>query len=1526
MLASACSKFAKFLARTFHIVPSGNCPSTAVFPLPAPHPGIFAAQRNPKLSIAKWTQKIFQRALHCIVMALNFVHANMNAPPLEMLGRCPNLAQKKVFRHLRALSTACDLPGSFPLPPGRSGFEFVAHLIELERFASSKPEFNPDPYAGSGIKDPTPVAPVGRVGTEHSFRTHEEFTPIKPYRSLNAERLKLTGSGNWNMADHLDSILWLPFQEPMILQHGLPTSWDGPPLQFEDKGENLKLLKVWDAQGLLALFEGPHPLGFSCRVFNNFKNKTADRQIGDRRWFNGSEMHPRGPSAFLPAGSSLTSLSCPKGCLLAGCSSDRRDFYHQAAVSRARAFTNLMPFSFDPNLFADSPALACLQKEVSQRRTRETHGDDYEKVAQKSDRRKKITEVYGGFSSLFQGDHLGVEYALDSHAGALQAGGLLNDKETVYRNCPFPQGPVWQGLVIDDFFAVSLEDANSCSKPASVDRLETAEKIYEAENILGSDEKTVRGNNIFTIIGAEINSGSRARDAGVTTVAAPAGKRTALACLTLRIAALPVVTKSLAARLAGNWVSVLMFRRCLCTILSKIFSLGSKSASDGKDVVHLSRSVADELCLASILGLVAATDVSVPFLQEIFATDASMQKGAYVRKPVSAELSKTLWLGGDRKGTYTMLDSPPRACLRGLGEDVDDLQAEPALESPSKNPDFVFDAIEICGGSGVLSKALCSRGLVTSIPIDLSRSPHFNLEDLRLVEWIFHMIKTRRVKAVICEPPCTTFSIAQHPASRSFACPLGFDRKDRKTYLGNCLAFRCISILWYAWRHGIIALLEQPRLSKMSRLSAWQFLLRLGFSEAIIASCRFNSIHRKEFKFIGYGLDMTCLERPCLGGHKHVRIEGQYTKQSAVYRPELADFLAENLERAILLKEHEEADTRAVKGLESAVINDLLAQDGWSLGKVWEWKDTAHINVLESRAFEVLERDLLRGGGHCRFVCLLDSRVAKGAQSKGRSSARALRPCLNRCCAVSVAGNLHASLGFSPTRLNTADAPTRDRLLPSPACNSILDFLSGQQIIDLHACQLQRPHANWIRLFVLVLCCQPASAFPFGFSSAHPLICPGLQDVGFGLGLSFEILLVSSLAALAFLGIRRSSWIFIAFCLPITSTWTFLGSGTTGRLKPQRRNTRLALFVVLCFLCACSCHGMPLQPSGTEERERAARRSGVQLQADRIILQQTRSRREGLLAAFDVWLGENMRTTLNSLLDHGPADPEAVSEALVAYGKDMYNAGKSYGRFSETINAVSSRKPILRRQLAAAWDLAFNWCVDEPHEHNTALPLSVMLALTTLALLWGWSREAAIIVLGWSGVLRIGEILGAVRSDLVLPGEAAPGIWYALLKIQSPKTRGRSARHQSARIDSADAVELLSAVFGKVLPSERLWNFSPGTLRKRFSALQKALGLTSGGSKNTFPYSLSSLRPGGATHWLLVTEDAEYVRRKGRWISSRVLEIYLQESEYATFQQRLTDTAKRRIGHLCSSFPSVLQKVVFFKRCSIPEAAWQKLW
>ena len=128
-----------------------------------------------------------------------------------------------------------------------------------------------------------------------------------------------------------------------MLQHGQRVNWDGPDFKHESASENERLCRLWDARGFLALFsEPPHP-DRCCRIFNAHKNSTTDRQIGDRRWVNGSEYHPTGnkqevnwpcfrSQRLLPSGKGhsaegrfqLFAFSFPRFCCFSGIHSLKR--------------------------------------------------------------------------------------------------------------------------------------------------------------------------------------------------------------------------------------------------------------------------------------------------------------------------------------------------------------------------------------------------------------------------------------------------------------------------------------------------------------------------------------------------------------------------------------------------------------------------------------------------------------------------------------------------------------------------------------------------------------------------------------------------------------------------------------------------------------------------------------------------------------------------------------------------------------------------------------------------------------------------------------------------------------------------------------------------------------------------------------------------------------------------------------------------------------------------------------------------
>lgn len=113
-----------------------------------------------------------------------------------------------------------------------------------------------------------------------------------------------------------------------------------------------------------------------------------------------------------------------------------------------------------------------------------------------------------------------------------------------------------------------------------------------------------------------------------------------------------------------------------------------------------------------------------------------------------------------------MLSDPLAACLKALGEEdfSEDVKREDVPCRPIKAPLLYFDFAEICGGSGVLSRQKAALGLVVAPVLDLTYSEHYDLLELRFLEWVLTMVVAARFRSFFLEPPCTTFSPAAYPS------------------------------------------------------------------------------------------------------------------------------------------------------------------------------------------------------------------------------------------------------------------------------------------------------------------------------------------------------------------------------------------------------------------------------------------------------------------------------------------------------------------------------------------------------------------------------------------------------------------------------------------------------------------------------------------------------------------------------------------------------------------------------------------
>lgn len=323
------------------------------------------------------------------------------------------------------------------------------------------------------------------------------------------------------------------------------------------------------------------------------------------------------------------------------------------------------------------------------------------------------------------------------------------------------------------------------------------------------------------------------------------------------------------------------------------------------------------------------------------------------------------------------------------------------------------------------------------------------------------------------------------------------------------------------------------------------------------------------------------------------------------------------------------------------------------------------------------------------------------------------------------------------------------------------------------------------------------------------------------------------------------------------------------------------------------------------------------------MLGKTQAYRDKLLEDFDNWLQAD-GVSLEQLIGSAELDIEFLNLQLERYGRSLYLSGRPYGHYAyaEIINGVSGKRPRVRRMLQQAWDLAYAWVRQEPPSPHVALPCQALLSMIATAFYWGWSREAGILALSWGGLTRIGEAFAATRKQLVLPRDIEYTAEFVLLQIDEPKTRFRAARHQVAKVDQPQLMAVLDLEFGRLCSHQCLWPFSGQTMRSRFRKLLFANGLDRLPRSISRGLDLGSLRAGGASWLMLVSENPDLTRRRGRWLTNKIMEIYVQEVSAIQFIPHLQKDAKKQISDGAEFFPWMLEHVQSLDRMEIPPTVW----
>ena len=173
--------FSRFLLTSLRVSESQMRPSPTMFPIPIDF-AVKLDRMPPGLSVSRRRSFHFRRAVHTIVMCLNYLHYGGAHFDISMLGRRRSPVHVSIYRRIGSLLRSEDQFRTFRVVrAGRRFPELVARLGEIS-----------DAVMSLGLSG----EPYSRAFQGHDLPPDNSVLPeLEPYRNLCSDRLLIRGRG-----------------------------------------------------------------------------------------------------------------------------------------------------------------------------------------------------------------------------------------------------------------------------------------------------------------------------------------------------------------------------------------------------------------------------------------------------------------------------------------------------------------------------------------------------------------------------------------------------------------------------------------------------------------------------------------------------------------------------------------------------------------------------------------------------------------------------------------------------------------------------------------------------------------------------------------------------------------------------------------------------------------------------------------------------------------------------------------------------------------------------------------------------------------------------------------------------------------------------------------------------------------------------------------------------------------------------------------------------------------------------------
>ncbi len=810
--------------------------------------------------------------------------------------------------------------------------------------------------------------------------------------------------------------------------------------------EKMALYRRWDDLRLLRLFPAEDCCALDiAEPFPVVKTADEDRQIIDKRRRNRREVRTLGSSKTMGHGSLLNHLELLEDEVALFTVDDLEHFYHQfgkVSDERARA----CPIG--------APLPAALFK-------------GFKAVPEGTPPDSLLQACWAGLS---MGDHLAVDFAQSAHSRVLQSEGCLQPQEWLRYDRLFPLMPskYFEGVVVDDRLSGEVMSSAEAGRrlKGGTGLLDTKrDAAYRAYGKTGLKAKASKARvNEFVVEawGAQVEG-----DEGLN--GAHRSKILHLMLTTAAFGHIGVTDAVLLESIIGSWNFVQSFRKHMYALFFHVYQQRHPSGKRS-GLFEMTQWSRNEILLAATLGPCTLTDLRAQFGDTLYCVDASPYGAGACQSKVGRRVVKELWRRADKRGFRTNLLRPPAAALKASGHTLDECMEEDLLDEqydndammlPSPSHDLLeirYDVVEVYGGCHVISTAGINRGLRTLV-IELKLG--HDMEDPHVYFWIAELSIAKRIKLLVWEPPCTTYSIARNPKLRSMFEAWGFKLLDFETAVGNfhCLISVFLAYLQMCAGHWHVG--EQPWSAFTKYNTAFLMLFALGCESTLFDWCRYGRAWVKTTLLVSnaFWIGNLGLRCTCPKDFKHITLEGSLTTQASAYSEEFGKALIDEYMFHMHLLDNDDsagdaqhdlctleqlpivefsdgcghdygyhgASHISFRGISRKHVSHLwsvhLAESlTWAPFLQYHFNDNAHINLKEARAHKSVLRRVPR---NWRGVIFQDTKVGIGANNKGRSSSPALNRIMVTQMPLVIGRNLYPASLHQPTWALRADDPSR---------------------------------------------------------------------------------------------------------------------------------------------------------------------------------------------------------------------------------------------------------------------------------------------------------------------------------------------------------------------------------------------------------------------------------------------------------------------------------------------------------------------